>query len=132
MNSKFSIIDSIVIATPEDLNDFQAFISQDIIQDLGTKNGYIKVVPPSEACLSTFDAENHKFSINSEFNFQELDRTSSGWVQLYSNEGRPLSWSQMRQKYEGRVVDEVDYWSISSTIFGEGSRMSDSDWAFPK
>ncbi len=116
-----------------------SFYSQDIIQDLGTKNGYIKVAPPSEACLSTFDAENHKFSINSEFNFQELDRTSSGWVQLYSNEGRPLSWSQMREKYEGRVVDEVDYWSISSTsrqlyVIGEGSRMSDSNWAwaFPK
>jgi hypothetical protein len=130
-------MDSVVKATAEDLKNFQAFLSQKNIQDLGTKNGYIKVVPPSDACLSNFDADNHELPINYEFNLQELHRTSSGGVQLFSNEGRPMSWSQMRQKHESRVVDEVDYWSISSTsrqldVIGEGSRMSDSDWAFPK
>jgi hypothetical protein len=130
-------MDIIIRATEEEMRNFQAFLSQLYVQDLGMRNGFVKVVPPSNFFLSEFDAENYSFRSNFEFNMQELVPTLSGGVQLFSKGGRRISWPQIRQKHGSRVVDEVDFWSISSTtsqlyVVGEGSRMRDTDWAFPK
>ncbi len=101
-------MDSIIHATGADMSDFQAFLSQPFVQDLGMRNGFVKVVPPSNNLLSEFDAENYSFGRNYEFNMQELVPTSSGGVQLFSKGGRRISWPQIRQKHGSRVVDEDD------------------------